>query len=145
MNTSVLSKRIAGESLRPKARTAGVLFLLSVGTALVGELLLHGSANIAAGLVAVVCYVGVTLLFYSIFKTVTRTLALLAVSFNLLGLVLEALRLEPGGFWGWPSSLPAWCGWRISPPRWPIASRTTSSSPESSGKDCCRFGSCSPA
>jgi len=97
VNTSVLSKRIAGESLRPKARTAGVLFLLSVGTALVGEFLLHGSANIAAGLVAVVCYLGVTLLFYSIFKAVTRTLALLAVSFNLLGLVLEALRLEPGG------------------------------------------------
>ena len=97
MNTSVLSKRIAGESLRPKARIAGVLFLLSVATALVGELLLHGNANIAAGLIALVCYGGVTLLFYSIFKAVTRTLALLAVSFNLFGLVLEALRVQPGG------------------------------------------------
>jgi hypothetical protein len=62
-----------------------------------GELVLHGNANIAAGFIAVVCYVGVSLLFYSIFKAVTRTLALLAVSFNLLGLVLEALRLQPGG------------------------------------------------
>ena len=48
-------------------------------------------------LIAVPCYVAVTLLLNGIFKPVNRSLSLLAVSFNLLGLAFEALRLNPRG------------------------------------------------
>jgi hypothetical protein len=39
----------------------------------------------------------VTLVFYSIFKPVNKTLVLLAVFFNLVGLTFEALELQPRG------------------------------------------------
>ena len=41
--------------------------------------------------------IGVTLLFCDNFSAVNRRLALLAASFNLAGLVVEALRLQPQG------------------------------------------------
>jgi Domain of unknown function (DUF4386) len=71
--------------------------LLAVLTAVVGEVFLRGRLAVAAGLIAVSCYIAVTLVLYAIFKPVNRTLSLLAASFNLAGMSFEALRLNPQG------------------------------------------------
>jgi Domain of unknown function (DUF4386) len=80
-----------------KPRLAGLLFLFSVAAALSGEFLAHGRLAIVLGLIAVACYAGVTLLIYNIFKPVHPRAALLAVSANFAGLLLEALRWNPRG------------------------------------------------
>jgi hypothetical protein len=96
MNTAVMMVRVA-EAPRWKARIAGVLYLLSVVAAVFAEFFARGRLSFAGGLIAVSGYVAVTLLFYSIFKPVNRSLALLAASFNLVGLTFEARRLNPQG------------------------------------------------
>ena len=67
------------------ARLAGVLFLFGVLTAASAELFLRGRLPFAAGLILVLCHVAATLLFYQIFRLVSPSLALLAVSFNFAG------------------------------------------------------------
>lgn len=84
-------------STHRRARIAGALYLLVVVTAISGEFVLRGRPKVAAGLIAVACYVAVTLLLYDIFKAVGMRLALLAASSNLAGLLLEAIRWNPGG------------------------------------------------
>jgi hypothetical protein len=97
MSTGAMTERIAKASPRFKARVAGVFYLLSVLTAVSGEVFLRGKVGFAAGLIAIACYVVVTLMLYDIFKPVNRSLSLLAVFFNLVGLTFEALRLDPHG------------------------------------------------
>lgn len=80
-----------------KARTAGGFFLLSAVTAVTGEFFLHGGPSLAAGLIAVACYVVVTVELYGIFRQVDHKLAVLAISFNFAGLALEAARWNPAG------------------------------------------------
>jgi hypothetical protein len=75
----------------------GGLYVLAVLTALLGEFVVRGNSGAAVALIAVPCYIAVTLLLYAILKPVNRSLSLLAMSFNLLGLVFEALRLNPRG------------------------------------------------
>jgi hypothetical protein len=77
---------------------AGVLYLIAVLTAVFAEFFAPGKLGIAAAIVVPTsCYAVVTLLLYSIIKTVNRSLALLALSFGLVGLAFEALRLQPRG------------------------------------------------
>jgi hypothetical protein len=97
MSAAVMMKRIAVASPRFKARIAGVLSLLSLLTAAFTELFVRGKLNIAGGLIAIACMVGVTLLFYDLFKPVNRSLSLLAAFFNFVGLTFEALRWQPHG------------------------------------------------
>jgi FtsH-binding integral membrane protein len=52
---------------------------------------------VAAGLVAVACFVAVTLLLYVIFKRVDKGFVLLASLSGLVGLTFEALRWNPRG------------------------------------------------
>lgn len=80
-----------------RVKTAGVLSLLCVLTAAFAEILVRGSLNVVGGLVAVSAMIAVTLLFYNTLGPVTRSLTLLAVSFNLVGLVFEVFRLQPQG------------------------------------------------
>jgi hypothetical protein len=89
--------RIAEASLGLKARIAGVFYLLAVLAAVSGESFLRGRLSYAAGLIAVACFVVVTLALYDVFKPVNRSLSLLAAFSNLVGLSLEALRWNPGG------------------------------------------------
>jgi hypothetical protein len=96
MNTPVIMERIAEASPRFKARMAGVLYFLSLLTAVFGEFV-RGRLGFAAGLIAISGMVAMTLLVYDIFKPVNRGLSLLATSFNLVGLTFEALRLQPQG------------------------------------------------
>lgn len=92
-----MMERIAGAWPRFTARIASVLYLLSVLTAVCNEFIVHGRLGLAGVLIPVSCYVAVMLLLYGIFKPVNRSLALLAVSFGLVGLTFEALRLQPRG------------------------------------------------
>jgi hypothetical protein len=95
--TGEMMKRIAEASPRFKARLAGVFYLLAVLSAAFAEGLVRGRLLYAAGLIAVACFVVVTLLLYQLFKPVNRSLALLAALFNLVSLTLEALELH---LWG---------------------------------------------
>jgi hypothetical protein len=91
----LMMKRIAETSPRCKARMAGASYFLSLLAAVFAEFFVRGSLGIAAGLVAVVFYVAVTLLLYDIFQPVNRTLSLLAAFFNLVGLTFEGLQWNP--------------------------------------------------
>src|SRR5206468_11155410 len=89
-------------SPRLKARVAGVFYLLVFLTGIVSLVSVRGRPT--ANLIASGCYVVVTLLFYQLFKPVSRGLSLLAALFSLIGCVLGALasfHLAPA----WPNSL----------------------------------------
>jgi hypothetical protein len=90
-----MMERIAEASPRLKARMAGVFYLLSFVT---GVYALFFSGGLVAGLIATACYIAVTLLFYDLFKPVSRSLSLLAAFFSLLGCtigVLSDFHLDP--------------------------------------------------
>src|SRR5580658_10202410 len=120
MSTVVMVKRISEASPRPRARITSVVYLLYFVTAVLGELFLKGlivdgdaeatATNIlahqplfrlglATGLIATVCYVALTALFYDLFKPVDRRLSLLAAFFSLVGCAILAFaslfRLAP--------------------------------------------------
>jgi len=85
-----MMERAAQGASRFKARIAGAFYLLNI---LAGALALFvsGILSYAAILVAALCYVVVTLLFYGIFKPVNRSLSLLAAIFSLVGCAISAL------------------------------------------------------
>lgn len=89
MNTSLIMKRIAEASPRFKARTAGVFYLITFVTGAFA--LAAANGKLIANLIATVCYVAVTLLFYDLFKPVSRSLSLLAAFFSLIGCIIGAL------------------------------------------------------
>jgi len=89
-------ERIAEVSPRFKARIAGVLSLVSLLAAVLGEFVVR-RFEIAGDLVAVSGNIVVALLLYDIFRPVNRSLSLLAASFNIVGLTFGALRWNPWG------------------------------------------------
>jgi hypothetical protein len=97
MNATVMTERIRETSPRFKAKTAGGLYVFSVLTAGFFELFLGGRLGYAANFIQMAGMVAVTLLLYDIFKPVNRSISLLAVFFNLVGIAFEALRLNPQG------------------------------------------------
>ena len=83
-----------------KARIAGAVYVLVFVT---GGLALgvRGGVGSAAGLIAGLLYVAVTLLFYDLFKPVNRRLSLLAASVGLAGVAAgPVLKLNPLPFFG---------------------------------------------
>lgn len=84
----------------PRARTAGVFYLLTILTGAFaafasGKFLMFADA---ASLAATACYIVVTLLFYGIFKPVDSSLSLIAAVFSFVGCglgVLSVLHLVP--------------------------------------------------
>jgi hypothetical protein len=96
-----MMKRIREVSPHLKARIAGVLFLLVILTAAFTEFFVRGrlgfTADLVVGVIEISGIIVVTLLFYDIFRTVNRSLSLLAASFNFVGLTLELLQFNPRG------------------------------------------------
>ncbi len=103
---------IAGPSPRPKARIAGVFYLLTFLTgglalatggrlvssgdaaATAANILAHGSSfrlGYAFDLLMFACYIAVTALFYDLFTPVNKNLSLLAAFFSLVGCAVGAL------------------------------------------------------
>jgi hypothetical protein len=71
-------------------RVAGAFYL---GTIVTGAIALAlGTGMVAANAIATVCYVGVTVLFYVLFKPVNHAVSLLAALFSGTGCVLSMLR-----------------------------------------------------
>lgn len=102
MSSDRVTSSTADASPRLKARIAGVFYLLVFLTGVVSLVSVRsrGPANLAAS----ACYVVVTILFYQLFKPVSRGLSLIAALFSLAGCVLGALmsfHLAPA----WPNSL----------------------------------------
>jgi Domain of unknown function (DUF4386) len=93
-------EQIREVSPRFKARLAGGVYLFSLLTALFLEMVLGGRLGHAADIIQMAGMLAVTLLLYSIFRPVSRSISLLAASFNLAGLVgiaFEVLRSNPQG------------------------------------------------
>ena len=97
MSAAIWMERIREVSPRFKARMAGGLYVFSVLAALFLELFLGGRLGYAANIIQVSGMAAVTLLSYYIFKAVNKRLALLATSFNFVGLACEGFRLNPHG------------------------------------------------
>jgi Domain of unknown function (DUF4386) len=98
MNAAVMTERIAEALPRPRARITGVVYLLYFLTAIFATILV-GRKLIAYGnainLIATGWYVILTLLFYAMFKPVSRSLSLLAALISLVGCVVMTLGLFP--------------------------------------------------
>jgi Domain of unknown function (DUF4386) len=99
MSAAVTMKGIAETSPRFKARMAAAFFLLTMLTAAFTELFVRISgklnfvADIAAGALEIAGMVGVTLLFYDIFKPVNGRLSFLAAAINLVALTFETFQI----------------------------------------------------
>lgn len=115
---SKVTERIAAASPRTRARITGVVYLLFFLTAIAGEIFLRqagisgiqlsasGTAAATANkilahealfqlgfaltLISIACYVALTALFYRLFRPVSRSLALIAAFFSLVGLAIQA-------------------------------------------------------
>jgi hypothetical protein len=87
-----MMERIAEASPRFKAKLAGVFYLLNILTGALA-LFVRGKLAFAAILIATLCYIVVTLLFYNIFKPVNRSFSLLAALFSLVGCTIGGLSL----------------------------------------------------
>jgi hypothetical protein len=96
-STTLSIERIAGAAPRFKAKTAGVLYLLSVLAASLADIFVHGGMNVAGGLIAVSVMIAATLFFYDVLSPMSRRFTLLAAGFNFAGLAFELLRLQPQG------------------------------------------------
>ena len=90
MSTKVTNP-IAEASPHLKARIAGVFYLLTFVTGVFA--LVSSSGRLVANLIATVCYLAVTLLFYDLFKPVNKNLSLLAAFFSLVGLACGTLSM----------------------------------------------------
>ena len=92
--------------MKNKARIAGIFYLVTFVAGSL-SLMLPGS-GLAANLIATFAYVGVTVLFYQIFKPVNARLSLLAALFSLAGIIVGLLTslkfvsvpINPLGFFG---------------------------------------------
>jgi len=86
----------ADRSPRAKARIAGIFYLLTILTGSLA-LLFHGSWRSAMLLGSTGCYIAVTVLFYGLFRPVSRGIAAIAAVFSLIGCALSILDvLHPG-------------------------------------------------
>ena len=90
MSTAMMTERITDTSIAFKARIAGVFYL---GTFVFGLYALSGRGRIWGNILSTVCYLAVTLLFYELFKPVSRNLSLVAALFSLAGLTNGALTM----------------------------------------------------
>jgi hypothetical protein len=116
MSAVVMTGQMAQASPRARARITGVVYLLYFLTAVLGAGVAPGISGLggafseaattahyilaheasvrlgwALGLISTACYVALIALFYQLFRPVSRTFALLAAFFGLVGCTLTAL------------------------------------------------------
>ncbi len=96
MSNAEMMERLAMASPRLRARFVASYYLLTI---LTGAFLLffHGRLAFAADVIASVCYLAVTALFYDLSKPVNRSLFLLAALFNLVARALGKLSFHASG------------------------------------------------
>jgi len=99
MSTTIIDKRIAEPSPRLLGRIAGALYAVNVVTSLVA---FSGSTGaqlrFVFALVATAAYVGVTILFYLLFKPVNKSLSAIAAAFSIMGCapgILKPFHITP--------------------------------------------------
>ena len=91
-----MMEQIAEASPHPRARITGAVYLLYFLTAVFGEVFIGRGRLVvydAVNLIAHAFYIAVTLLFYYMFKPVSRSLSLLAAVFGLAGCANDVLGL----------------------------------------------------
>lgn len=93
MSTAAMLLPVAEASPQLKARSAGVLYLLTIA---LGALVLsiHGRWGFVLDLIAGSCYIAVPLLFYDMFKPVSRSLSFLAAFFGLMQIKVGELTVR---------------------------------------------------
>jgi Domain of unknown function (DUF4386) len=92
---------------RSRARVTGGVYLLYFLTAIFAQFLVGRvpvAYSDAANLISIACYIALTLLFYDMFKPVSRSLSLLAAFFGLVGCAVTVLSV----FHLASSHLPLW-------------------------------------
>jgi Domain of unknown function (DUF4386) len=89
MEASSTPESTAKPSPLVRARVAGILYALVFVTGSYALIAVQG--RVMANVIASVCYVAVTVLFYDLFKPVSRTLSMVAAGVSLLGCVFGAL------------------------------------------------------
>jgi hypothetical protein len=93
-----MTEQTAEWSPRTKARIAGIFYLFTILISVLA-LLVTGSLRSALLLASTVCYVVVTVLLYSLFRPVNRSISALAAIFSLVGCTLSILDVfHPGLF-----------------------------------------------
>ena len=91
-----LTAQTTERSPRTKARIAGIFYLLTIVTGAFA-LVVHGPLRSAMLLGSTACYVGVTVLFYGLFRPVNRGVSAIAALFSLIGCALSILGVfSPG-------------------------------------------------
>lgn len=91
MTAALMNGPISNSSARLMARIAGVLYVVNIVTAMYSYFGPKNSLAFASGLVASVAYTAVTVLFYLLFKPVSRWLSLLAACISMAGSTLGVL------------------------------------------------------
>jgi hypothetical protein len=84
---------VLGEFFMRQAGTSGVGAASGDAAALATNLIAHESSfrlGFALSLISIACYVAVTVVFYQMFKSLSRSISLLAASFSLMGLAIQA-------------------------------------------------------
>ena len=92
MTTAAVIQPMAGASPRCTAKVAGAFYLLTFISG-ISALFVRGRVGIMLGFAAGISYVAVTLLFYALFKPVSRKVSLLAACLGFAGILTGPLSL----------------------------------------------------
>jgi hypothetical protein len=98
MSSTIITQRKPESSPQPRGRLTGVVYLLYFLMAILAQLLTGRNFDFfanATNLISIGFYLALTLLFYGMFKPVSRGLSLLAALFSLAGCVVMGLGIFP--------------------------------------------------
>jgi hypothetical protein len=82
---------VASRSPLFRARIAGITYLLSIVTGMVGAMVANAGVALVANLLGCACYVAVTIMLYALLKPVNKNISLIAALFSLVGCALQVL------------------------------------------------------